>query len=168
MNGKYRYLWILIDNWPCSIDTYRYFIISMLPITKWNHACIGKLIDEYRSHPEVWDPRDSNCHVRNKKHDMWVKIAENVGCAVSEANCRMTSLLSSYRREKSKKKKSVGTGIYLSTSEYWCHPMTTLTNFTLFLKKVVNDNVCCRRYFHVFYFLARKVKLNCAFTNIDF
>ncbi len=24
---------ILIDNWPCSIDTYRYFIISILPIT---------------------------------------------------------------------------------------------------------------------------------------
>ncbi len=27
MNGKYRYLSILIDNWPCSIDTllYQYF-----------------------------------------------------------------------------------------------------------------------------------------------
>ncbi len=25
MNGKYQYLSILIDNWPCSIDTYRYF-----------------------------------------------------------------------------------------------------------------------------------------------
>ncbi len=24
---------ILIDNWPCSIDTYGYFIISILPIT---------------------------------------------------------------------------------------------------------------------------------------
>ncbi len=24
---------ILIDNWPCSIDTYQYFIISILPIT---------------------------------------------------------------------------------------------------------------------------------------
>ncbi len=26
---------ILIDNWPCSIDTYWYFIISILPITNW-------------------------------------------------------------------------------------------------------------------------------------
>ncbi len=33
MNGKYWYLSILIDNWPCSIDTCRYFIISILPIT---------------------------------------------------------------------------------------------------------------------------------------
>ncbi len=34
MNGKYRYLSVLIDNWPCSINTYRYFIISILPITR--------------------------------------------------------------------------------------------------------------------------------------
>ncbi len=27
---------ILIDNWPFSIDTYRYFIISILPITSFN------------------------------------------------------------------------------------------------------------------------------------
>ncbi len=53
MNGKY------IDNWPCSIDTYRYFIISILPITIFGdrdsavfgknvHHCIGTLCRFYQ------------------------------------------------------------------------------------------------------------------------
>ncbi len=36
-NIALQYEWevlILIDNWPCSVDTYRYFIISILSITK--------------------------------------------------------------------------------------------------------------------------------------
>ncbi len=75
----------------------------------WSHEQIEKLINEYRKNPQLWDPKDNNYHMKNKKNDAWMSIAKNIGCEVTEATKKITFLLSSYRREKTMKK-SMGTG----------------------------------------------------------
>ncbi|XP_072384669.1 uncharacterized protein [Diabrotica undecimpunctata] len=87
---------------------------------EWNHEEVEKLIEAYRGKPELGNPKSNNYHIKSKKYDAWVFIADNIGCSVSEAKIKMTSLLSSYRREKVKMKKSMGTGkgrddIFVST-----------------------------------------------------
>lgn len=77
---------------------------------EWNHTNGEKLVEEYRSKPEIWNPKNNDYHVQNKKNDAWVSVAEAVGCELNEAKNKMTSLLSSFRREKAKMKNSEGTG----------------------------------------------------------
>ncbi|XP_014280369.1 uncharacterized protein [Halyomorpha halys] len=74
---------------------------------EWNHEKLTKLIDLYRERPELWDPTNNDYHVKNKKNDGWNHITKEMGCELAELKVKMTSLLSSYRREKMKTKKSI-------------------------------------------------------------
>jgi hypothetical protein len=58
----------------------------------------------------LWDPKDKNYHIKNIKNDAWREIAGDIGCDVAVVKSKITSLLSSFRREKAKMKKSMGTG----------------------------------------------------------
>lgn len=78
--------------------------------TEWDHERILYFIDLYHECPELWDPRDKNYHMRNKKQDAWEKIAAKLKCNVDAAKAKMNSLLSSFRRERGKIKKTTGTG----------------------------------------------------------
>lgn len=78
--------------------------------SEWNHQQIEQVIDEYQKKTELLDPKNNNYHIRNKKHDAWQTIAQNIGCEIIEVKSKMTSLLSSFWREKVKIKKSMGTG----------------------------------------------------------
>lgn len=77
---------------------------------EWTHDAIEKLIDLYRQKPELWDPKENTYHIKTKKHDAWTNISLDMGIDVDAVKSKITSLLSSYRREKGKMKKSTGTG----------------------------------------------------------
>ncbi len=38
---------------------------------EWSHEQLEKLINEQRKNPELWDSKDNNYHMKNKKHDAW-------------------------------------------------------------------------------------------------
>lgn len=76
----------------------------------WDHDKILKLVGMYETKPELWDPTNTNYHMRNKKHDAWTEIARELECDIDVVKGKMNSLLSSFRREKVKMKKSLKTG----------------------------------------------------------
>ncbi|KAG8314930.1 hypothetical protein J6590_081648 [Homalodisca vitripennis] len=88
---------------------------------EWSRECIETLVNANRVRTELWDPKDNKYHIKNKKSDAWREIASEVGCDHGEAKSKMSSLLSSFRREKAKEKKtknSTGSGrdqLYVST-----------------------------------------------------
>lgn len=77
---------------------------------QWNRESILQLIELYRENPELWNPNDNNYHMKTYKLDAWKKIATKVNCEVDDVKQKITSLLSSFRREKLKIKRSTGTG----------------------------------------------------------
>ncbi|KAL1488633.1 hypothetical protein ABEB36_014433 [Hypothenemus hampei] len=77
---------------------------------EWSHQVIEKLIDLYKGKSELWDPKNNNYHIKTRKNDAWKFVADEVRCGVSEVKAKITSLLSSFRREKLKVLKSIGTG----------------------------------------------------------
>lgn len=68
------------------------------------------LIQKYEEHKVLWDPKNKWHFNKIKKNDAWQEIADSVGIGVEDAKKKMASLLGSFRREKSKGMKSVGTG----------------------------------------------------------
>jgi hypothetical protein len=77
---------------------------------EWLEGDILGLIEAYKSFPVLWNPAESDYYKKNKKSDAWRDIAMSVGCPEDECKKKIISLLSSYRREKSREKKSTGTG----------------------------------------------------------
>lgn len=77
---------------------------------EWNHDKICELIEMYREKPALWNPQHRDYHLKNHKQDAWLEIAKKFQCDVDTIKGKMTSLLSSFRREKAKATKSKGTG----------------------------------------------------------
>lgn len=68
------------------------------------------LIDHYEQHPVLWDPKHPYYYSKNKKIDAWEAIAQSLNLDVKIVRQKMVSLLGSFRAQKSKGKKSIGTG----------------------------------------------------------
>ncbi|XP_032672823.1 uncharacterized protein LOC116844848 isoform X2 [Odontomachus brunneus] len=64
----------------------------------------------YERHPVLWDPRHYYYYSKKKKLDAWEAIAQSMNLDVKLVRQKMVSLLGSFRAQKSKGKKSVGTG----------------------------------------------------------
>lgn len=77
---------------------------------EWTKEMALQLIDEYERFPVLWEAKHPSYFSRNKKVDAWEQIASNAKMDAYAAKQKMTSLLASFRREKAKCKKSVGTG----------------------------------------------------------
>ncbi|XP_049954026.1 uncharacterized protein LOC126470299 [Schistocerca serialis cubense] len=77
---------------------------------EWNRRQIQQVVELYREKRELWDHADDNYHTKSKKNDAWLWIANGMGCKVDEVKKKMASLLSSYRRERMKMKKSMYSG----------------------------------------------------------
>lgn len=56
-----------------------------------------------------WNPKHRDHFSRSKKIDAWDAITGNLNISVGEVKQKMNSLLGSLRREKAKRKKTVGT-----------------------------------------------------------
>lgn len=74
-----------------------------------NEKCL-QLIDLYKSKPEIWQSTHNWYHNKLKKHDAWCDIAKEMETTVDIVKAKVNSLLSSFRREKSKQEASMGTG----------------------------------------------------------
>lgn len=68
------------------------------------------LIKEYENHPVLWDPKNEFYFNKNKKSDVWADIAKRFNIDEKDAKKKINSLLGSFRREKAKGKKWIGTG----------------------------------------------------------
>ncbi|KPJ14067.1 hypothetical protein RR48_02668 [Papilio machaon] len=78
--------------------------------TAWSEEKAFCLIDAYRVREILWNPQNENYFKKNLKQDAWSEIAKFMTMTVEKCNRKIVSLLSSYRREKLKEKKSKGTG----------------------------------------------------------
>ncbi|XP_037927200.1 uncharacterized protein LOC119661788 [Hermetia illucens] len=68
------------------------------------------LIQKYKDHKLLWD-RDHKWYFnKTKKNNAWKAIADSIGITAEDAKKKISSLLGSFRREKSKGFKSIGTG----------------------------------------------------------
>ncbi|XP_033342858.1 uncharacterized protein LOC117229980 isoform X2 [Megalopta genalis] len=93
---------------------------SQCYIMEWNNEGAMKLIDAYKKRDIIWDPKHYQHFNKYKKFDAWKEISQEVGRSVDECRRKMERLLSSFRRENMKIRKSIGTGkgsneIYRST-----------------------------------------------------
>uniref|UniRef100_A0AAR5QBD8 MADF domain-containing protein n=1 Tax=Dendroctonus ponderosae TaxID=77166 RepID=A0AAR5QBD8_DENPD len=75
---------------------------------EWDHDLCLKLIELYKSKPELWNSRHSLYRVRSKKREAWDEIANQLGTSTDILKLKLNSLLASYRRERSKEIKGMG------------------------------------------------------------
>nr|CAH7759847.1 unnamed protein product [Callosobruchus chinensis] len=78
--------------------------------TEWNREKCLQLIDQYEKYPILWNPKHGLYYNKVKKNDAWELIDGIMECSKGESKKKMDSMLSSFRREKAKGNKSVGTG----------------------------------------------------------
>ena len=69
-------------------------------------AVVLHLIELYESKPELWNSNLESYHIKNTKFDAWCNITDTLGIDVDMAKAKITSLMSFYRRERSKEKSS--------------------------------------------------------------
>ncbi|XP_034183421.2 uncharacterized protein LOC117605803 [Osmia lignaria lignaria] len=77
---------------------------------EWTEEKMIKLIEQYRKFENLWNPTDINYFKRNEKVDAWEKIGIKINRSSDDCRKKIVSLLSSYRREKSRTKMSMRTG----------------------------------------------------------
>lgn len=84
-----------------------------------NEKCV-MLISLYESKRVLWDAKYEQYFNKQKKADAWRSISISMEIDVDEIKKKMTSLLGSFRRERSKVKRSMttGKGTYWSLSNY--------------------------------------------------
>jgi hypothetical protein len=73
-----------------------------------------RLIQLYSTYKALWDPKDPKYLNKNQREDSWRQISAQMNMSVKEVKKKMDSLCGSYRREKSREKKSriTGSGMY--------------------------------------------------------
>ncbi|GBP12677.1 hypothetical protein EVAR_10323_1 [Eumeta japonica] len=69
-----------------------------------------RLIQLYSTYNALWDPKDPKYLNKNQREDSWRQISAQINMPVKEVKNKMVSLCGSYRREKSREKKSRITG----------------------------------------------------------
>lgn len=87
---------------------------------EWSNEMCLQLIDLYEKYPVLWDPKHGFHYSKTKKNDAWEAIASAIQVDSKQVKQKMTSLLGSFRRERAKGKKTVGTGTgtYIYISQY--------------------------------------------------
>ncbi|KAK7862476.1 hypothetical protein R5R35_001374 [Gryllus longicercus] len=68
------------------------------------------LIELYRRHRSLWDPKDPLYYSKARKAQAWGEVAARVGGAVHEVRRKMESLLGSFRRERSRAARAAARG----------------------------------------------------------
>lgn len=79
-------------------------------MAEWSNEECLQLITLYEKHPVLWDPKNSFYFSKSKKLDAWDSIANELGMDVQIVRQKMSSLLGSFRQQKSKGKRAMGTG----------------------------------------------------------
>ena len=71
-----------------------------------NDACLA-LIEAYQKQTMLWDPKHPNHYSKVEKNKAWKIVALKFNTDVEEVKKKMCSLLGSFRREKSKERRSI-------------------------------------------------------------
>lgn len=76
-----------------------------------------RLIQLYSTYNALWDPKDPKYLNKNQREESWRQISAQINMPVKEVKNEMVSLCGSYRREKSREKKSriTGSGMHFYT-----------------------------------------------------
>lgn len=76
-----------------------------------------RLIQLYSTYKALWDPKDPKYLNKNQREDSWRQISTQINMPVKELKKKMESLCGSYRRKKSREKKSriTGSGMHFYT-----------------------------------------------------
>ncbi|XP_076686022.1 uncharacterized protein LOC143378062 [Andrena cerasifolii] len=77
---------------------------------EWSDDQCLQLIGAYERQPILWKPSYPNHFSKNKKKDAWQAISREIGIDEDNIRQKMMSLLGSFRQQKSKGKRSIGTG----------------------------------------------------------
>lgn len=86
-------------------------------MSEWSeHKCLS-LIDAYKEHSILWNPKHKDYYKKNLKEDAWANIGSSLNESGEACKQKMIILLASYRRErmKIKKTKESGKGNYFHT-----------------------------------------------------
>ena len=94
---------------------------------EWTKENTLDFIQLYEKTSVLWDPNHPQYYNKLHKHDAWEEIATAMGTVPEECKKKMTSLLSSYRREKGRIRKSRGTGKGMYVCKHACS-VVILTN----------------------------------------
>lgn len=76
----------------------------------WSEKQSLELISLYEKKPVIWNPRNPYHYKQPFKNAAWKEIAHTLKRDVEDCKNKMISLLASYRRERSKVKKSLDSG----------------------------------------------------------
>lgn len=96
---------------------------------EWTEENLLRLIDIYKQYPVLWNPANEDYYKKPKKLDAWKEISSQMGAAEEDCKKKVISLLSSFRREKSREKTSTGSGagkllVFHQIIVYRCEEMT--------------------------------------------
>lgn len=75
---------------------------------QWSKQKCLKLIKEFRKRPSLWDPKHYLYYKSNCKPAIWDEIGKTIDAPGEQCRNKMSILLSSFRREKSKIINSIG------------------------------------------------------------
>ncbi|XP_047112777.1 uncharacterized protein LOC124789448 isoform X2 [Schistocerca piceifrons] len=75
---------------------------------EWLEDDVMLLIEEYRHHRCLWDPRDPEFKMHTRKNEAWQEIAEALKVPSEEVKKKINSLLASFRRERRKEAATSG------------------------------------------------------------
>lgn len=71
----------------------------------WTNQKVIDFIERYKNKPVLWDPKCSKYYNKFAKIDAWDELADEMEITVIDCRRKITSLLSSFRREKMKIKR---------------------------------------------------------------
>lgn len=72
----------------------------------WTNEKVIDFIERYKNKPILWDPKNSKYYNKFAKSDAWDQLADEMEITAVDCRKKITSLLSSFRREKMKIKKN--------------------------------------------------------------
>ncbi|KAG8289154.1 hypothetical protein J6590_003489 [Homalodisca vitripennis] len=85
----------------------------------WDREKILTLIKLYEQHSLLWNPREENYKMKNKRNDSLKVIATEIGADVEVVKKKIDSLLSQYRREKKIAESKSGMGSDEKKTHWW-------------------------------------------------
>lgn len=75
---------------------------------EWTSEKVMRFLKLYKSHPCIWNPKDSGHKNRKKVNNAWIEIQNGLGerCTVKDLKKKRESLMSAFRGYKAKIRKS--------------------------------------------------------------
>lgn len=92
---------------------------SSSSIMEWTNDDALELIEQYRSHTELWNRADPKYKDKLCRFRAWSEIADRFGCSKAEVERKMNVLLTQYRREKHKMLVKLYQGIQPNPSKWY-------------------------------------------------